>query len=553
MIHHRHPALRWLKRGPSLRVETLALITSLWFTLACNPLFWEAIMTGRESAQTSSLLFGMALAITVTALHFIILALLANRWTAKPILTLLIVATAFAAYYMRQYHVYLDPSMLRNVLRTDTREASELFTWSMLPPLAFYALPPLFLVWWAQIKRTPLLRAAGVRTAALVLAALSMGGSTLLVFQEFSALMRQKKEIRYLVTPGNYLYSLGRTLGADASSAIREREPVGTDAIPGDSWKQRKKPVLLVVVVGETARAANWGLSGYGRQTTPELAQRDVINFAKVTACGTNTEVSVPCLFSVDGRRNYDEDRIRNSESLLHVIKRAGFRVVWLDNQSGCKGTCDGLDTWRPSTTTTPKLCNGDNCLDEALLIGARQIVEGSRDNLVLVMHQLGNHGPAYFKRYPAEFRKFTPTCDSSDLGRCTREEVVNAYDNALLYTDHALAQTIDFLKSQQATHDTAMIYVSDHGESLGERGLFLHGVPYSIAPDVQLEVPMVMWFSPGYASSFSLRTDCLRQRAQQPATHDHLFHTVLGLLDISTRVRDRQMDLGEACRDGRR
>ena len=553
MIHHRHPALRWLKRGPTLRVETLALIVSLWFTLACNPLFWEAIMAGREAAQTSGLFFGAALAITVTALHFMILALLANRWTAKPILTLLIIATAFAAYYMRQYHVYLDPSMLRNVLRTDTREAAELFTWGMLPPLIFYALPPLLLVWWAQIKRTPLLRAAGVRTAALVLAALSMGGSTLLVFQEFSALMRQKKEIRYLVTPGNYLYSLGRTLGADATAAGREREPIGTDAAPGERWKQRKKPVLIVLVVGETARAANWGLSGYSRQTTPELAKiSELINFAKVTACGTNTEVSVPRMFSVDGRRNYDEDRIRNSESLLHVIKRAGFRVVWLDNQSGCKGTCDGIESWRPSTTTTPKLCNGDNCLDEALLTGARQIVEGSRENLVLVMHQLGNHGPAYFKRYPEAFRKFTPTCDTSDLGRCSREEVVNAYDNALLYTDHVLAQTVDFLKAQQATHDTAMIYVSDHGESLGERGLFLHGVPYSIAPDVQTEVPMVMWFSPGYASSFALRTECVRQRGQQPATHDNLFHTLLGMLDINTKIRDRQMDLTDACKSPR-
>jgi len=423
----------------------------------------------------------------------------------------------------------------------------------LIPQLLLYAGLPLWVLSRIRLQSRSIGRALLVRAGWLALAFVIAGGAIFASFQDIASLMRNNRELRFLVTPANYIYSLTQVARSQAKEVNRVREPVGADAVPGAGWGGRPKPVVMVMVLGETARAANWGLSGYGRQTTPELAQRDVINFAKVTACGTNTEVSVPCLFSVDGRRNYDEDRIRNSESLLHVIKRAGFRVVWLDNQSGCKGTCDGLDTWRPSTTTTPKLCNGDNCLDEALLIGARQIAEGSRDNLVLVMHQLGNHGPAYFKRYPAEFRKFTPTCDSSDLGRCTREEVVNAYDNALLYTDHALAQTIDFLKSQQATHDTAMIYVSDHGESLGERGLFLHGVPYSIAPDVQLEVPMVMWFSPGYASSFSLRTDCLRQRAQQPATHDNLFHTVLGLLDISTRVRDRQMELGEACRDGRR
>jgi lipid A ethanolaminephosphotransferase len=316
------------------------------------------------------------------------------------------------------------------------------------------------------------------------------------------------------------------------------------------SWQQRDKPVLFVMVVGESVRAANWGLNDHSpHPTTPELAQRDVINFVDVDSCGTNTEVSVPCLFSMQGRRNYDEDAIRGSESLLHVLQRAGLQVVWRDNQSGCKGVCEGLEVQRPDPQASPSLCDGDRCLDEALLQGAEGLLRDTHGNLVLVLHQLGNHGPAYYKRYPAEFRRFTPTCDTDDLSRCSREEIANSYDNAVLYTDHALARTIDMLKSQQAHYDTALLYVSDHGESLGEKGLFLHGMPYAIAPSEQTKVPMAMWFSPGYAKSFGLDLACLRLRARQPASHDNVFHSILGLLDVRTGVLDPSMDLSATCR----
>lgn len=370
------------------------------------------------------------------------------------------------------------------------------------------------------------------------------------VFQDLAPLMRNNKEIRYLITPGNYLYSLARVLSADADAATRVREPVGVDAVKAASWQQRKKPALFVIVVGETARAANWGLSGYARQTTPKLAQLDVINFSRLTSCGSNTEVSLPCMFSVYGRRNYDEGKIRNSESLLNVLDRAGMKVIWRDNQSGCKGVCGGVEEQRLGASTIPGLCEGGRCLDEILLNGLDSLLADNKGNLVLVMHQLGNHGPAYYKRYPPAFKKFEPVCETADLAtRCSPQAVINAYDNALLYTDHTLAQTIDFLKKQDEKYDTAMIYISDHGESLGENGLYLHGVPYSIAPKVQVEVPMVMWFSEGYARSFGLNTDCLRRRAALPATHDNLFHSVLGLLDVQTGSYDRAMDLAVTCR----
>ncbi len=533
------------------RVETLALAASVFFVLACNANWWSGVLAGRSWSDPSTWLFAGAVFVLLAALQFALLALLLNRWTARPLLALLFAVTAFAVYYMRKYNVFLDPSMLRNVLRTDVKEARELIDWGLLPQLLLYAVLPIALLWRVRVKRVPLGRALLQRLGAVVLAIAAGVGALLLVFQDFSSLMRNQKELRYLITPANYLYSLAWVLGADTQTAARPRQPIGTDAKLGRAWAQRQKPALLVLVVGETARAANWGLDGYARQTTPELAAiPELINFSKVTSCGTNTETSVPCMFSPWGRRHYDEARIRGSESLLNVLQHAGVDVMWRDNQSGCKGVCDGVPSQVMGAADDPALCDGERCLDEILLRGLDQrLAEAKKGPQLLVMHQLGNHGPAYYKRYPPAFRRFVPPCDSADLRQCSREQIVNAYDNALLYTDHVLAQLIALLKARQDTLDSVLVYVSDHGESLGENNLFLHGLPYAIAPREQTHVPMVMWFSPGFAQDFGIDLQCMRRRAVEPAQHDHLFHTVLGLLDVQTQVQEKEMDLSAACR----
>ena len=193
-------------------------------------------------------------------------------------------------------------------------------------------------------------------------------------------------------------------------------------------------------------------------------------------------------------------------------------------------------------------MCSSD-LFDEILLDGLDSIARDAQGNLVLVLHTLGNHGPAYSKRYPDAFRRYTPTCDTTELQKCSTEQIVNAYDNGLLYTDHLLARTIEFLKSQDARFDTAMLYVSDHGESLGERGLYLHGIPYPIAPREQLKVPMEWWLSPAYTASFGIDRGCLAAQTARPWSHDQLFHSVLGLLDVRTSVYEAALDVSAPCR----
>ena len=546
-------AIRLVCRGfsgrPTLTSTSLTVLAGLFFGLTGNFPFLSAVLAGRDPWLPSSWLFTLAMLVALAAVHVLLLSLVVARPLAKPLLALLIVATAFAMYYVQRFGIYLDPTMLRNVLKTDPAEAGELFGWGMLPHLLLFAGLPLLVLWRVQLARQPWIRALAWRLATIAGAAVLLVGALLLVFQDFSAQMRNQKEIRYLITPANFIYSALRVSVDSTHEAQTARTPIGLDARLDASWTTRTRPALLVLAVGETARAANWGLNGYARQTTPQLAQRDVINFPDVTACGTNTETSLPCVFAAIGRRDYDERRIRTSESLLHVLNRAGFQVLWRDNQSGCKGVCDGLAAERTDSAKRSEWCDGGRCLDEVLLQGLDTVASDAKGNLVVVLHMLGNHGPAYYKRYPEAFRRFTPTCDTGDLRQCSREQVINAYDNALLYTDHVLAKTIDFLQSQASRYDTALVYVSDHGESLGEKGLYLHGVPYAIGPDEQTKVPMTWWLSSGYTSSFGLDTACLKQAAEQAQTHDNLFHTTLGLLQVQSREYEPSLDITRACR----
>ena len=539
-------AIAW---RPTLSSDALVLLASLFFALSANGPFWHGVLDGRAFADASTWRFAAGVAVMLLAVHVLIVAPFAHRWVVKPLLALLLLVTAFASFFMQRYAVFLDPTMLRNVLRTDVKEARELLGPALALHVLAFGVLPAALLWRVRVSARPWKRALLWRIGLWFGALAALVGALLLVFQDFSALMRNQTGLRYLITPANYLYSLVNVLSVDAQQAARPKQPIGLDAQRGPSWPSRQRPMAFVLVIGETARAANWGLNGYARQTTPELARLPLISFAHTTSCGTNTETSLPCMFAPVGRRDYDERRIRGSEGLLQVLQRAGLRLQWRDNQSGCKGVCDGVPVLQFEAKADTALCDGERCLDQVLLKGLDAAITRQDGPSVVVLHQLGNHGPAYYKRYPPELRRFTPTCDTPELRRCTREEIVNAYDNALLATDHFLAQTIALLQRLSATHDTALLYVSDHGESLGENNIYLHGLPYAIAPREQTEVPMLMWFSDGFAKSRGLDLACLVQRAKEPTSHDHLFHSILGLLDVRTSVYEPAWDLTASCR----
>lgn len=545
--------LRWWQ-PPPLRVssEVLILIASLYWSVSANLNFLRAVVAERD-ASFNTWIFGTSMLLLVFALHSLLAGLAATRLTLKPVLTVLTCAAAGTSYFIGHYGVVFDPSMIRNVLRTDLHEAQELISWGLAVHLLVFAILPCWLLW--QVELLPLSWRQGAQRRALLLGVslLVLLATIWLNFQPFAALMRNHREARYLVTPANVIWSTAQAMASTTRDAALPRQPIGVDARAGASWPARTKPLVVILVVGETVRAANWGAYRTDRDTTPRLARLPLVRFAQVETCGTNTEVSLPCMFAPVGRRAYDESRIRREQSLLHVVQRAGVKVAWRDNQSGCKGVCEGLPTELVSAGPGAAACASGRCLDEMLFSDLEDRLRSAQGTQIWVLHMLGNHGPSYFRRHPPEFARFLPECRDDDLRQCSREAITNAYDNALLYTDHLLAEAITTLTAHADRVDSALIYVSDHGESLGEKGLYLHGMPYALAPREQTHVPMEIWSSRNFAQAAGLRNDCLAPALQRAAagrvSHEHLFHTLLGLLDIKTALYAPQLDLAQACR----
>lgn len=536
---------------PTLRVETLVLVVVIYLVAALNGSWWTAVAAGRSWSNPASWLFMGSCFGLLAALHFFLLAAVAHRWIVKPLLGIVILASATAAYFMSTYSVLMDPTMIQNIVNTDLKESRDLLSWSLLGTVFLWSLPPLVFVWLVRVERRPWLRSLLIRLAWLAGALLAALLFAFLISRDLTSLMRSQKQLRYLITPGNLINGFASQLLRSAKLPAGPRTAVGADArrlVP----PTQGRPRIFVFVVGETARAANFSLFGYSRETNPELAKLDVIGFSNVTSCGTSTEVSLPCMFAPIGREDYDERRIRGSQGLLDVLVRAGYAVKWFDNQSGCKNVCtgQGVESEKMNPEMAPALCTAGECLDEILLRRLQEELPKTHADTVFVLHMMGNHGPAYFRRYPPPYRRFVPDCATAQLRECSRDEVVNSYDNAILYTDHVLAQLVGMLGEQAPQADTAMLYVSDHGESLGENGLYLHGLPYAIAPKFQTHVPMIAWLSPQIVSTAHVDVACLRARSAEAFSHDNLFHSVLGLLDVGTSVYQARLDIFKGCRN---
>jgi len=541
-------------REPS-RPAWVAVLVSLWLATACNLPLWREVMQLPGQGSARGWLFALAFALIVAAGNAALLSLFAWRRVLKPAAAVLVLMAAFGAYFMLAYGIAIDASMLVNVLQTDVHEAGDLLSWRMLGTVLVLAAPPL---WWlarTPLRHVPTLRQAGHNTLLLLGAVAVIVLSLLLVFQDFASTMRNQPRLRYLINPLNSVYALGHLATQPLRMNATQLLPLGRDAQLGASYAGQARPPLLVLVLGETGRSGNFGLNGYERDTTPRLSARtDLASARNAWSCGTSTAASVPCMFSHLGRTGF-EARSANFENLIDVLHHAGLAVLWLDNQSGCKGVCDRIGQASTGGLQDPALCAGGECLDRVMLQGLAERIaalpaEQRARGTVVVLHQMGSHGPAYFKRSAQENKKFLPECTSNALQECERQQVVNAYDNSIVETDHFLDSVLHWLADQGSQAQTAMIYVADHGESLGENNLYLHGLPYAIAPDVQKHVPWITWLSPAMQSRTGLPMGCLQKDlADRRITHDSYFHSVLGLMDVRTGAYNADLDTFAPCR----
>lgn len=249
-------------------------------------------------------------------------------------------------------------------------------------------------------------------------------------------------------------------------------------------------------------------------------------------------------MFSQFDRTNYSEHKFDSSENLIDVLSHANVNVLWRDNNSDSKGVAVRdknvlYQDFKGSETNT--ICDIE-CRDEGMLVGLQDYIDKHlTGNIAIVLHQMGSHGPAYYKRYPKKFEKFTPVCSNNLLEKCSLEEISNTYDNTILYTDYFLSKIISVLKNNTSQFKSAMFYISDHGESLGENGVYLHGLPYAIAPVTQKHIPAIMWLSDNFTThSF----ESIKKKENLAFTHDNLFHTMLGLMEIKTEVYKPDLDM---------
>ncbi|SFW73745.1 MULTISPECIES: phosphoethanolamine transferase [Pseudomonas] len=533
----------------AVRPEWVTLAASAFLLVGFNIVLWQHLLA-ITTADARGLLMCAAFGLMIFCAFNLVLTLMAFRPLLKPVLMLLFLISAGVAYFMAQYGVLIDAGMLRNFAETNATEVRDLLSLKLFVYIGLLGVLPCWLLFktpinyrsWPKELLSKLL--VGVASAAVI------GLVALANYQGLSSLFRNHHELRLMVVPSNYI---GASLGYLREQVASAKQPfitVGEDASRNPAWQTHGRKSLTVLVVGESARAENFGILGYNRDTTPTLdKEAGLIAFTDVHSCGTETAVSVPCMFSNMGRKNYDASKARNEEGLLDVLKRAGLEVIWRDNQSGCKGTCDRVTLQDVSNLKDPALCANSECRDEILLQGLQHFIDTLDKDTVLVLHQMGSHGPEYFKRYPKEYEHFTPVCESNALNNCSRESIVNGYDNTLVYTDHVLSTLIDLLRANQDKVDTAMLYLSDHGESLGEYNLFLHGTPYMLAPEQQKHVAMLAWFSDSYQKSFSVDTHCLQLSRDKPLSQDNLFHSMLGLLEVNSQVYNRDLDLFANCR----
>lgn len=515
----------------------ITLMVSVFLMLFANhALFSHILQIYPLSAREWPFLISVTLFFTALTTLFLLWVTYgrATRW----VLALILILASQAAYYMDTYGVIVDTVMLDNILQTNPQEFAGLLTFKLLIYTVFLGVVPAWLV----LKYSPSIK----MNKAVLLGKLKLSGLLLLLVvlavapftAHYASFIREHKVARMYANPTFFSYSVIKYLVlATQSSEVKTLTQVAQDAVEMDADKHHE---LIIMVVGETARADRFSLNGYHRLTNPHLQKEDVVSLRNVTSCGTSTGVSVPCMFSVLGRKEFDKEKAKHMENALDVLSDNGVEILWRDNNSDSKDVATRMRYEDFKTPTFNTVCDSE-CRDVGMLKGLDQFIASKKGkDILIVLHQMGNHGPEYYRRYPKAFEQFTPTCKSGELSTCTQQEIDNAYDNAILYTDYFLSEVIRFLKQYDSTYETAMLYVSDHGESLGEHGIYLHAAPYMIAPKEQTHIPAIVWMG----KRFDYSLDQLRPLQDYPFSHDDVFCSLLVSyeLDSETCAAKRQV-----------
>jgi lipid A ethanolaminephosphotransferase len=523
---------------------TLIALTLVFAFCTYNDTFWSI---GSDIFSGHPISFvGFVAAVFLLALAAF--SLFGFPWLVKPFLAFIVALSAVTSYYMDSLGVVVDRDMIQNVMVTTLTESKHLITLGFVTHVLVFGILPAGVIMSFRLKPQSMLKTVGLPVLTFALSLVLAAGLLMSDLKSYSSILRERKDFMSSFQPGAPLVGAIRYAKMISRSANVPVTAIGEDARLGASYIIDRKPLLTIVVAGETARSQNFSLNGYDKDTNPRLAKLPVISFDNVHSCGTATAVSLPCMFSRFTHDTYSYEKGLAHENVLDVLTHAGLHVEWWDNNTGHKNLADRIPSRSLIHSDNKEFCAAGECNDGIFMQALKDYAKTITQDTVLVLHQIGSHGPTYYLRYPEEFERFKPACRTAEFKNCSAEEITNSYDNTIAYTDEVLAQTIEFLQAQDQL-TTALLYVSDHGESLGEGGLYLHGSPYFMAPDQQTKVPMILWMSEAFKDKFEIDQSCLANKDNTILSHDNLFHSLLGMLDINTRERDPALDIFATCK----
>ncbi|GAK85456.1 predicted membrane-associated metal-dependent hydrolase [Vibrio ponticus] len=533
-------------------VSVTALI-ALYFAMVLNLPIYKELTAIFDQMEQVNLGFIISIPFFFFAALNFIFNLFSWPYLTKPFFIVLLVCSALVSYAGFNYGTIFDANMITNIMQTDSGEASAYLSVYSLVWFSVLGIVPACLLAVTSFRTQSWLRLLATKLVSMLVSLLVIVLIAGLYYQDYASVGRNHSYLKRMIVPTQFVAATTKYINQTYFYTPIPYKELGLDARQSDkALEQAKtKPTLLVLVVGETARSQNYQLNGYPRATNPYTENLGVVSFQDVRSCGTATAVSLPCMFSLLTHDNYDHDVAVNQDNVIDILKRAGISMVWEDDDGGDKTVASHIEKQMMNRQNVDANCDGNTCYDIVLLDDFARNVDKLSGNRMLALHLIGSHGPTYYKRYPKEMAFFQPDCPRADIENCSEEQIINSYDNSIRYTDFVLSQLIERLVKLEDKYNTALIYLSDHGESLGEDGLFLHGAPYAIAPKYQTHVPLIVWMSPGFQAAKNIDIDCLHQQATLTETHSHdnLFHSLLGAFDVKTQVYQPKLDIFSRCR----
>ena len=525
----------------TLASNTVLIITVLYFTAVFNFPFLSGFSQAIMELEHYSVFFLCSVPILLYCLLTILISVVSIKYLFKPILIVLILFSSLVFYAAIKYGIVFDYGMIENTIESNSAEAMSYLNFESILYFTVTGFIPALFVFFTDIYFKPLVKEIFSRIKLIVVMIMTLLIILFFFYQDYASVGRNNSYLKKYIIPSQFVgstYNYIKNTYFHQNTVFKILDP--QPSLPVNQSQNQ----VIVMVVGETARAKNFSYNGYHKPTNGYTQGAGIVSFQRMESCGTATAVSVPCLFSQLQRENFDRHRADNQQNLLDIAALAGVDVLWIDN-NGCKDVCNRVPTVKIAKDQSNPLCDGHYCLDEALLAPLQQKLDNlTASTTLIVLHMMGSHGPTYYKRYPEQTRLFTPDCQRNDIQNCSKQQLINTYDNTIAYTDFVLSNIIEQLDQLPQAITKSMIYVSDHGESLGESGIYLHGLPYSFSPSEQRHIPWLVWFP-----DQQFDQQCLQEQGKHAVvSHDNIFHTMLGLLHISSTAYQQKLDIFSDC-----